>query len=171
MLRQLLNLRKLVILAFAAGVLISPVVHAEDPGGAIHFDIIGLQDDQNYTTVFPSVNLEFSLNNQSTGSIYSISVRVDVWDDRGDQMEPQLGSIVLSTDEFWSGSDIVIPQGETVNILQQRGAKGRCKYLSEVAVTGVDPKNCNIRNLPEEANCLEMVRLTSSVESVKIRPR
>lgn len=170
MLRQLLNLRKLVILAFAAGVLISPVVHAEDPGGAIHFDIIGLQDDKTYDGL-PVCKIEFSLNNQSTGSIYSISVRVDVWDDRGDQMEPQLGSLVLSTDEFWSGSDIVIPQGETVNILQQRGAKGRCKYLSEVAVTGVDPKNCNIRNLPEEANCLEMVRLTSSVESVKIRPR
>ena len=170
MLRQLLNLRKLVILAFAAGVLISPVVHAEDPGGAIHFDIIGLQDDQNYQGL-PVCNLEFSLSNQSTGSIYYVRVKIDVWDDRGDQMEPQFGAIYLSTNEYFSGSDFVIPRGETVNILQEWGPKGRCKYVAEVAIAGVDPKYCNIRNLPEEANCLEMVRLTSSVESVKIRPR
>jgi len=170
MLRRLRNLKKFVFAAFAVAALMPFVGYAEDPGGSINFEVIGMQDDQNYQGL-PVCNLEFSLSNQSTGSIYYVRVKIDVWDDRGDQMEPQFGAIYLSTNEYFSGSDFVIPRGETVNILQEWGPKGRCKYVAEVAIAGVDPKYCNIRNLPEEANCLEMVRLTSSVESVKIRPR
>ena len=38
----------------------------------------------------------------------------------------------------------------------------KCKYIKKIVVTDLYPLYCNIRNLPEEVKCYELVKVNSS---------
>jgi len=44
----------------------------------------------------------------------------------------------------------------------------KCKYIEIVYMTKVKPQNCNIRMMPEEANCLDIITASSKIDHIKL---
>ena len=45
---------------------------------------------------------------------------------------------------------------------------GKCKYIAIIKMTKVKPNHCNIRKMPEEANCLDIVTASSKIDHIKL---
>ena len=44
--------------------------------------------------------------------------------------------------------------------------KSKCKYIEKIYLTKVDNKYCNIRMLPENINCLDLVNIRSDIKHI-----
>lgn len=113
----------------------------------------------------PICELQYDITNKSTGTIHYLSVNVDGWDDRGDKLDEMLSS---SLDNSAGLGRKPIAVGSTLNFEQRSGFKTKCKYMGKIKVTGIKPEYCNIRMLPENANCEKLIKVTSAVESIKV---
>ena len=113
----------------------------------------------------PICELQYDITNQSTGTIYYLSVSVDGWDDRGDKLDEVLGAS-LSNSAGLGRKPIAV--GSTLNFEQDKGFKTQCKYMGKIKVTGVKPEYCNIRMLPENADCAKLIKVTSELSNVVI---
>jgi hypothetical protein len=113
----------------------------------------------------PICELQYDITNKSTGTIHYLSVSVDGWDDRGDKLDEILGASLGNSAGFGKKP---IAVDNTVNFKQSSGFKTQCKYMGKIKVTGIKPEYCNIRMLPEDANCEKLVKVMSSVDSIKV---
>ena len=110
--------------------------------------------------------LKYDITNNSTGTIYYLSLSVDGWDDRGTKLDEVLGATLGNSGSGFGKKPIAV--GTTLNFKADAGFKTPCKYMGKIKVTGIEPEYCNIRMLPENANCEKIVKLTSSVANIKV---
>ena len=113
----------------------------------------------------PICELQYDITNKSTGTIHYLSVNIDGWDDRGDKLDGVLGASLSNAAGFGRKS---IAVDSVLNFKQSSGFKTQCKYMGKIKVTGIKPEYCNIRMLPENANCEKLVKVTSSVDTIKV---
>lgn len=130
----------------------------------INITITGLSERTNIYDR-PVCELDYDVTNISTGTIYYILANIDGWDDRGESLEKMFGS---SLGNVRGMTPMPIPLGTTQSFDGGGQFETRCAYLKEIQFTGVNPAYCNIRMLPEDVNCTDIVNLTSSVEGLVV---
>ena len=114
----------------------------------------------------PICKLKYDITNNSTGTIYYLSVSVDGWDDRGTELDEGLGASLGNADGFFGRKPIAV--GATLGFKQGSGFETKCDYMGKIKVMGIKPEYCNIRMLPEDVNCEEIVKVTSELGNVTI---
>lgn len=144
------------VLYFSAG-----MAHANE----IIINVTGSQQRESFDGK-PICELTYDITNNSTGTIHYLSVSIDGWDDRGTKLDELLGASFSNVNLF---SRTPISTGSTVSFEQDNGFKTPCEYLGSIQVTEVKPEYCNIRMLPEDINCFEIITVTSSVGSITLK--
>lgn len=134
------------------------------PANEIIINITGKNAKETYDKK-PLCKLQYDITNNSTGTIYYLRAHVDGWDDRGDQVDEMLFSSIDNVGPGFSGR-VPIRVGNTIGFEMEYGFEVRCQYLAKIIIEKIQPENCNIRMLPEDADCIDIVVFKSSVDGL-----
>ena len=99
----------------------------------ILISITGSEERKSYDGK-PICEFTYDLTNNSTGTIYYLSVNVDGWDDRGTKVDEVLGASLDNSSGF---STKPIGVGNTLKFKQSAGFKSPCKYMQKIKMTKV----------------------------------
>ena len=129
-------------------------------------NLVSYEDKKDYSDN-DTCELEFDITNNSWGTMYSYKIETEVFDDRGDKVEQ---NIMFSKIDAFGG---IFNSYDSIGIGQSGKSKSltvktKCKYLTEIKLLEVKDKNCNIRMLPEDANCLEPVEASSEIDHINL---
>jgi len=134
---------------------------------SINVELISYEDKSNMFDDTAYCELEFSFTNNSWGTIYGLSIEAESFDDRGDKVSASFiegnidafGGILNDIDKILLGNSVTT---KSLNV------DSKCKYIERINLIDVKPQNCNIRNMPENANCLAIINPTSSISSIRL---
>jgi hypothetical protein len=114
----------------------------------------------------PTCKLEFTFGNNSWGTLYGLSIETEVYDDRGDKMDDYGFNSKIEAFELFSDiKSIKVGNAATFKSLH---LKGKCQYVQDIFLKEVKPEKCNIRMMPEEADCLTIVNPISRIDHVNL---
>lgn len=111
-------------------------------------------------------DLEFNLTNNSFGTLYKILIRVDGWDDRGEKYDELLGFTMDNSTGGW-GDKIPVSKGATQSF-KGGSFKGSCKWLDKIEIGKLDNDDCNIRMMPEDVTCNDILKVLPGSTGLKI---
>lgn len=135
---------------------------------ALSIDVIllGYEDDvKNYKDT-STCELEFTFVNNSWGTLYGLSIETEVFDDRGDKMEEYAFKGNIEAYELFSSTkSIKLGNAATFKSLE---LEGKCKYVKDIYLKEVKPEECNIRMMPEDADCLTIINAVSKIDHVNM---
>ena len=133
---------------------------------SIDVKLISYEDKKDYEDN-PTCKLEFTVTNNSWGTMYDLSIATESYDDRGDKLGDYAfnGYIDAFGGMFSSIDSILLGNSSTSKSLH---LKSRCKYIGEIYMTKVKPSNCNIRMMPEEADCINIINPISDIDHIKL---
>ena len=130
----------------------------------ISVTLVKTKDSKSMMDKSKRCKLTFRFENQSYGTINSLSVSLDGFDDRGERVGEVLGA---DADPFeFSFRKKSMPIGGSLTSTGTTFKTG-CKYLRKVKAVKVPDKFCGIRNLPEKVNCLDLIRTKSEVANIE----
>ena len=131
----------------------------------ILINVTGSEERKSYDGK-PICDFTYDITNNSTGTIYKLSVEIDGWDDRGTKVDEDVFGAALDNSYVFDSKPIGL--GSTLKFKQRFGFESPCKYMQKIKMTEITPQNCNIRMLPENVNCEKIVRIKSSVQGLII---
>jgi hypothetical protein len=132
---------------------------------SIDLILVGYEDEKDYEDN-PTCKLEFTFGNNSWGTLYGLSIETEVYDDRGDKMDDYGFSSKIEAFELFSDiKSIKVGNAATFKSLH---LKGKCQYVQDIYLKKVEPEKCNIRMMPEEADCLTIVNPVSRIDHVNL---
>lgn len=104
-------------------------------------------------------DINYELKNLSTGTLHNIYIKFSGRDDRG-------RDVTFSV----MGHDITLDQpvelgGSSFGVIE--GFETKCKYLQEINVRRVN--DCNVRMMPEDAECRDWLTLKSNLEQLILK--
>lgn len=111
-------------------------------------------------------DLEFNLTNNSFGTLYRIYINVDGWDDRGEKFDELLSFSMDNSHGGWGGKTPVAKG--TTQSFKGGSFKGSCKWLDKIKIGKLDNDDCNIRMMPEEVNCSDILKVLPGSTGLKI---
>lgn len=127
--------------------------------------ITGVEERKDYFSGETVCDLEYEIENNSTGTIYGLVVHLNAWDDRGDRLS-NFGSPL---ENVLDGSSSAIAVGETERYRGRNSRGGfetECQYLRTVRVSSISDGFCNIRMFPDDIACEDVVTLISSIPQI-----
>ena len=129
-------------------------------------ELISYEDLKDYEEK-PYCELEFTFTNNSYGTIYEMDIETESFDDRGDKLDDYaFKSKIQAFGDFWSmEEEIKVGNSATSKSLS---LKTKCQYVQDIYMTEVKNKNCNIRMLPEDADCLDLVQASSKIDHINL---
>tara|TARA_A100001015_G_C14996074_1_gene716271 strand:- start:1081 stop:1899 length:819 start_codon:yes stop_codon:yes gene_type:complete len=130
-------------------------------------ELISYEDKQDYEDK-PVCELEFTVTNNSFGTMYDYRISAETFDDRGDKMdEYAMDDKIDAFGDFWSfDEDIKVGNSATSKSLQ---LKGKCSYVQDIYMTEVKNRYCNIRMLPDGFDCLSLVQPVSKIDHINLQ--
>lgn len=133
---------------------------------SINIKLISYEDDTSYDDT-AICELEFTVTNNSWGTMYGLSVETESYDDRGDKLDDYAfsGNINAFGGMFSDIDRILVGNSATSKSLQ---LKSRCKYIGKIYLKKVKPGNCNVRMMPENGNCLAIINPSSDIDHIKL---
>ena len=132
---------------------------------SIDVTLVGYEDDKDYEDN-PTCELEFTFGNNAWGTLYGLSIETEVFDDRGDKMDDYgFNSKIEAFDLFSDIKNIKVGNAATFKSLH---LKGKCQYVQDIYLKEVKPEKCNIRMMPEDADCLTIVNPISKIDHVNL---
>jgi hypothetical protein len=147
-----------------AGVQTSTPKQEQKKEPLISVTLVKTKDSKSMMDKSKRCKLTFRFENQSYGTINSLSVSLDGFDDRGERVGEVLGA---DADPFeFSFRKKSMPIGGSLTSTGTTFKTG-CKYLRKVKAVKVPDKFCIIRNLPEKVNCLDLIRTKSEVANIE----
>ena len=127
--------------------------------------LVGYEDDKDYEDN-PTCELEFTFGNNAWGTLYGLSIETEVFDDRGDKMDDYGFNSKIEAFELFSDiKNIKVGNAATFKSLH---LKGKCQYVQDIYLKEVKPEKCNIRMMPEDADCLTIVNPISKIDHVNL---
>jgi len=129
-------------------------------------ELISYEDKKDYEEK-PYCEMEFTFTNNSFGTLYQMNIETESFDDRGDKLDDYaFNSKIKAFGDFWSmEEEIKIGNSATSKSLS---LKTKCQYVKDIYMTEVKDKYCNIRMLPEEINCLDLVVPNSKIDHINL---
>lgn len=132
---------------------------------SIDLVLVGYEDEKDYEDN-PTCKLEFTFGNNSWGTLYGLSIETEVYDDRGDKMDDYGFNSKIEAFELFSDiKSIKVGNAATFKSLH---LKGKCQYVQDIFLKEVKPEKCNIRMMPEDADCLTIVNPISRIDHVNL---
>ena len=134
---------------------------------SIDVKLISYEDKKDIFDDTPTCEMEFTVTNNSWGTMYGLSIATESFDDRGDKLENYaLGGSINAFGGLFSDT-VVILLGKS-STSKSLHVKSKCQYVAEIFMTKVKPRNCNIRMMPEDGNCLEIINSSSDIDHIKL---
>ena len=134
---------------------------------ALSIDVIllGYEDVEHYDDK-STCKLEFTIVNNSWGTLYGLTIETEVFDDRGDKMEDYAYQGNIKAFKYYSSNEsIKLGNAATNKSLELRG---KCKYVKDIYLKEVKPKECSIRMMPEDADCLTIINAVSKIDHINM---
>ena len=134
---------------------------------SIDVKLISYEDKKDIFDETPTCEMEFTVTNNSWGTMYGLKITSESYDDRGDKLENYAfnGSINAFGGLFSDTDAILLGNSSTSKSLH---LKSKCQYIAEIFMTKVKPSNCNIRMMPEDGNCLTIINPFSDIDHIKL---
>ena len=153
--------RLFIILFFSISTLFASSAFSQN----INVELISYTEKENSGKY--NCQLEFTFTNNSWGTMYGLKIDTEVYDDREDIMDNYVfGKYINPFAGIFSKIDkINLGNSATSKSLH---LKGKCKYITIIKMTKVKPNHCNIRKMPEEAKCLDIVTASSKIDHIKL---
>jgi hypothetical protein len=112
--------------------------------------------------------LTYSISNNSWGTMYGIRIKTEAFDDRDTVLKGHaFGTAMNPFAGFWD-TLVSIPKGGKTTSSDLK-YKGQCKFIGTINVLGIDVNDCNIRMMPEEAKCSDIVEYKSNIDHITLR--
>ena len=127
--------------------------------------LVGYEERNDYNDN-PLCKLEFAFGNNSWGTMYDLSIDTTTFDDRGDKMKEYTYSEIIAFDS-WSNSKRSVAVGEA-HTSKSLEIEGKCKYIKDIYLKEVKPEKCNIRMMPEGADCLTIINPISRIDHINL---
>ena len=130
-------------------------------------ELISYEDKQDYEDK-AICELEFTVTNNSFGTMYDYRISTETFDDRGDKMDDYaMDDKIDAFGDFWSfDEDIKVGNSATSKSLQ---LKGKCTYIQDIYMTEIKNRYCNIRMLPDGFDCLSLVKPVSKIDHINLQ--
>ena len=132
----------------------------------VKVELISYEDLKDYDDN-PYCEIEFTFTNNSFGTIYEMDIETVSYDDRGDKLDDYIfKNKIQAFGDFWSSEEeMKVGNSATSKSLS---LDSRCQYIKDIYMTEVQDKNCNIRMLPENFNCLDLVIPSSKIDHINL---
>ena len=156
-------MKKLLLILFSLFFLSSPSA-SNDNSPSITVKLLSYQQDSSHC------NLTYSISNNSWGSIRGLFIRTEAFDDRGVEIDGYAMGDYISPFDAYFDPLISIPVGGIAKS-DDLMYKGKCKYIEIINVLEVDEKNCNIRMMPDEATCSNIMVYKSNIQHITLRKK
>tara|TARA_B100000287_G_scaffold395971_1_gene411253 strand:- start:347 stop:835 length:489 start_codon:yes stop_codon:yes gene_type:complete len=159
-----MNIKNFIITVFAILILFTSSVYSKN----INVELISYEEKEDILQKGKyNCQLEFTFTNNSWGTMYGLKVDTESYDDRDDKMsEYAFAKYIDPFAGMFSKIDkIGLGNNATSKSLH---LKGKCKYVSVIKMKQVKPNHCNIRQMPEDANCLDIITASSKIDHIKL---
>ena len=153
---------KIIILPLVIFFFSSSVVFAE----SIDVKLISYEDKKSYDDT-STCEMEFTITNNSWGSMYGLSIKTESYDDRGEKLDDYAfaGKINAFGGIFSNIDRVLIGNSSTSKSLH---LQSRCQYVAKIYLIEVKANDCNIRMMPEDGNCLAIINPSSNIDHIKL---
>ncbi len=133
---------------------------------SINIELISYEDKKDFQEK-DACELEFTFTNNAWGTIYGLSIDTESYDDRESKIDGNMFTQKITPFAIIFGDITSIKKGNTATA-KSLTLDSKCKYIEIVYMTKVKPQNCNIRMMPEEANCLDIITASSKIDHIKL---
>ena len=133
---------------------------------SINIELISYEDKKDFQEK-DACELEFTFTNNAWGTIYGLSIDTESYDDRESKIDGNMFTQKITPFAIIFGDVTSIKKGNTATA-KSLTLDSKCKYIEIVYMTKVKPQNCNIRMMPEEANCLDIITASSKIDHIKL---
>ncbi len=133
---------------------------------SINIELISYEDKKDFQEK-DTCELEFTFTNNAWGTIYGLSIDTESYDDRESKIDGNMFTQKITPFAIIFGDITSIKKGNTATA-KSLTLDSKCKYIEIVYMTKVKPQNCNIRMMPEEANCLDIITASSKIDHIKL---
>ena len=132
----------------------------------ISVELIAYEDKKDFQEK-DTCELEFTFTNNAWGTIYDLGIDTESYDDRESKIVGNMFSQKITPFAIIFGDVTSIRKGNTATA-KSLTLDSKCKYIETIYMTKVEQKNCNIRMMPEDANCLDIITASSKINHIKI---
>ena len=132
----------------------------------INLELIAYEDKKDFQGK-DTCELEFTFTNNAWGTIYDLGIDTESYDDRESKIDGNIFSQKITPFAIIFGDVTSIRKGNTATA-KSLTLDSKCKYIETIYMTKVEQKNCNIRMMPEDANCLDIITASSKINHIKI---
>ena len=133
---------------------------------SISLELIAYEDKKDFQEK-DTCELEFTFTNNAWGTIYALGIDTESYDDRESKIDGNMFSQKITPFAIIFGDVTSIRKGNTATA-KSLTLDSKCKYIETIYMTKVEQKNCNIRMMPEDANCLDIITASSKINHIKI---
>jgi hypothetical protein len=133
---------------------------------SINVELIAYEDKKDFQEK-DTCELEFSFTNNAWGTIYALGIDTESYDDRESKLDGNMFAQKITPFAIIFGDVTSIRKGNTATA-KSLTLGTKCKYVSIIHMTKVKQENCNIRMMPEEANCLDIITASSKIDHIKL---
>ena len=133
---------------------------------SISLELIAYEDKKDFQEK-DTCELEFTFTNNAWGTIYDLGIDTESYDDRESKIDGNLFSQKITPFAIIFGDVTSIRKGNTATA-KSLTLDSKCKYIETIYMTKVEQKNCNIRMMPEDANCLDIITASSKINHIKV---
>ena len=135
----------------------------------ITIELLSYEQKTNSYDDTPYCALSYSITNNSWGTLYKIRVKTEAFDDRDTKLDDYgLGGNILNPFSGWFDDQKFISVGDMKQVTNLEFG-GQCKYMGTINALEVKPEDCNIRMMPEDGNCLDILDLKSKIDHIKFQ--
>ena len=132
----------------------------------INLELIAYEDKKDFQEK-DTCELEFSFTNNAWGTIYALGIDTESYDDRESKLDGNMFAQKITPFAMIFGDVTSIRKGNTATA-KSLTLDSKCKYIETIYMTKVEQKNCNIRMMPEDANCLNIITPSSKINHMII---
>ena len=156
-------MKKLLVLLFSIFFLSSPAVsNANSP--SITVKLLSYQQDSDHC------DLIYSISNNSWGTMKGLFITTEAFDDRGVKIDSYAWGEYMDPFGVYFNPLISIPKGGIAKS-DDLMYEGQCKYIRTINVLEVKDKWCNIKMMPDEAICYDIIDFKSNIDHITLRKK
>lgn len=113
----------------------------------------------------PYCEFSYEVENNAWSDMYAIRIKTDVYDDRGAKLDDYALGQNFNPFSGWSDLKVIPRYGSAIsNDLEYRG---ECKYISRIAIKGIAKEDCQIREMPSDAECTSIFSAVSNIDHIQ----
>tara|TARA_B100001964_G_scaffold239782_1_gene308096 strand:- start:62 stop:550 length:489 start_codon:yes stop_codon:yes gene_type:complete len=127
--------------------------------------------DEEAITGHKLCSFQFEYTNNSWGTIYNMPMHVVTYNDRDEQVEETLITNKIGPNGIYTFESSKIKEPLLVGSKTKNWTYtviSKCEYVRKIIITEPRTEDCNIRMMPEEATCKDIIKTTSDIDHIEL---